>query len=185
MAYSRNFGMRSFENVVRDGRFRVPTTGNPIKLGAPVMLDAANPGFVKAATEAVAPSANCGIAVYEHIQNKSDALTTTSDTPYDEVPLGQYVQMMHGPGTKVWFKNTADKTMYDGRVRTGVTILDNGSGAAMNLGTLNVGDGLVPAGNGRWRKTDGTGTADVGGTAWLVVEQVNTANGVVEARFVF
>lgn len=185
MAYSRNFGMRSFENIVRVGRFRAPTTGTPFKLGAPIMLDDAAPGFVKAATEAVAPSANCGIAVYEHIQNKSDALTTSSDTPYDQVPLGQYVQMVHGPGAKIWLKNTEDKTLYDGRVQAGVIVLDDGAGAAMDVSTLDVGMGLVPDGNGRFRATDGTTTANVGGSAWLVVEQVNTSTGLVEARFVF
>lgn len=185
MSYSRNFGMRSFENVVRDGRSRVPATGTPIKIGAPIMLDGAAAGFVKAATEAVAPSQNCGVAIYEHIQNKSDALTLYNDPPYDAVPLGQYVQMVHGQGAKVWLKNTVDKTLYDGRVQAGVLILDNGSGAAMVLSTLSPGDGLVPAGNGRFRKTDGSATADVGGTAWLVVEQVNTTTGLVEARFTF
>lgn len=185
MAYSRNFGMRSFENIVRDGRFRAPTTGTPFLIGAPVMLDASAAGFVKAATEAVAPSANCGVAVFEHIQNKSDALTTYADSPYNSVPLGQYVQMVHGGGAKVWLKNTSDKTLYDGRVQAGVTILDNGSGAAMDLTTLAPGTGLVPDGAGRWRKTDGSGTANVGGTAWLVVEQVNTSTGLVEARFTF
>lgn len=185
MSYSRNFGMRSFENIVRDGRFRAPTTGSAILIGAPVMLDAAAAGFVKAATEAVTPSQNCGIAVFEHIQNKSDALTLYNDSPYNAVPLGQYVQMVHGQGAKVWFKNTADKTLYDGRVQAGVTILDNGSGAAMDLSTLAPGTGLVPDGAGRWRKTDGSGTANVGGVAWLVVEQVNTSNGVVEARLTF
>lgn len=185
MSYSRNFGMRSFENVVRDGRFRVPATGTPFLIGAPVMLDPANPGQLKAATEAAAPGQNCGLVVFEHIQNKSDALVTSYDDPYNKVPLGQYAQMMHGAGAKVWFKNTADKTLYDGRVQAGVTILDNGSGAAISLGSLAPGDGLVPAGSGRFRKTDGSGTADVGGTAWLVVEQVNTTSGVVEARFTF
>src|SRR5687768_8808357 len=117
MPYSRNFGMRSFENVVRVGRFRVPATGSPLKIGEGVMLDPANPGKLKRATAGVAAGANCGIVVYEHIQNKSDALTTNHDAPYDVVPLGQYAQMMRGPGVKVWFKNTAEKTLYDGRVR--------------------------------------------------------------------
>lgn len=185
MAYSRNFGMRSFENVVRDARFRVPATGTALLIGEPVELDDANPGFLKAATEAAEPGPACGIVVYEWIQNKNDTLVTYADSPHNTVPLGQYAQMMHGPGTKVWFRNTSQKTLYDGRVQAAVTLLDNGSGAAMDLSTLAPGDGLVPAGNGRWRRTDGTATANVGGTAWLIVEQVNTANGVVEARFAF
>jgi ribonuclease HII len=104
--YSRN----SFENIVRDGRFRVPATGTAFKIGAPVMIDAANPGRLKVATEAAAPGPNCGLVVFEHIQNKSDALTLTfDDSPYDLVPLGVYAQMMHGVGTKVWFANTGQQ----------------------------------------------------------------------------
>lgn len=181
MAYSRNFGMRSFENVVRDGRFRVPKTGTPLKIGAPVMLDSAAAGFVKAATEAVAPGPNTGIVIYEHIQNKSDALTTEYDPPHDSVPLGQYAQMMHGQGAKVWFKNTADKTLYDGRVQVAGGLLDD----SVDVTALDIGTGLVPAGNGKYRTTDGTATADVGGVAWLVVEQVNPSTGRVEARLTF
>ena len=179
MSYSRNFGMRSFENVVRDGRFRVPANGTPFKIGAPVMLDDANPGRLKAATEAAAPGPNCGIVVFEHIQNKSDALTTAYDSPYDSVPLGQYAQMMHGPGAKVWFKNSTDKTLYDGRVQSGYQFIVD------TVATSMVGKGLVPDGAGKWRLTDGTSTADVGGAAWLVIEQANPTTGLVEARFTF
>lgn len=179
MSYGRNFGMRSFENVVRVGRFRVPATGTPLMIGEPVMLDDANPGRLKAATEAAAPSANCGIVVFEHIQNKMDALTTNHDAPYNQVPLGQYAQMMHGAGTKVWFRNTGAKTLYDGRARTAFSFV---VGA---LADLSPGDGLVPDGAGKWRATDGSETADVGGAAWLVVEQVNPTTGLVEARLTF
>jgi hypothetical protein len=181
MSYSRNFGMRSFENVIRDGRFRAPATGTAIKIGAPVMLDPANPGKFKAATEAVDPGPNTGLVIFEHIQNKSDALTTVYDAPYDEVPLGQYAQIMHGPGAKVWFKNTVAKTLYDGRVQAAGGLLD----PSVNLATLTPGTGLVPAGGGLYRTTDGTATADVGGKAWMVVEQVNPSTGRVEARLTF
>lgn len=179
MAYGRNFGMRSFENVVRDGRFRVPATGTPLRIGAPVMLDTANAGRVKAATEAVAPASNCGIVVFEHIQNKSDALVTNHDDPYDKVPLGVYAQMMHGPGAKVWFKNTALVTLYDGRERAAFSFVVD------TIATTMVGKGLVPDGAGKWRLTDDTATADVGGVRWLTVEQVNVTTGLVEARFEF
>ena len=66
MSYGRNFGFRSFENIVRDGRLRVPSTGTALKIGEPVMLDTANPGKVAAATEALTPSQNAGIVVFEH-----------------------------------------------------------------------------------------------------------------------
>jgi hypothetical protein len=171
--------MRSFENIVRDGRFRVPASGTPLRIGEPVVLDADTPGYLEAAAEAADPGQNCGIVVYEHIQNKSDALVTNHDDPYDKVPLGVYAQMIHGPGAKVWFKNTAQKTLYDGRVRAAVTMVVG------TLADLDPGMGLVPAGGGQWRATDGSGTADVGGTAWLVVEQVNATTGLVEARFAF
>jgi hypothetical protein len=185
MAYGRNFGMRSFENVVRDARFRVPSTGSPLVIGSSVMIDAANPGRLKVATEAAAPGPNCGIVVFEHIQNKSDALTLFDDSPYDLVPLGVYAQMMHGVGTKVWFANTASKTLYDGRVRSAFNFVVTTTGTAETLATSQIGSGLVPDGAGKWRLTDGTTSASVGGTAWLVIEQVNPSTGLVEARLAF
>lgn len=186
MGYHRDFGMRSFENTVRNARFRAPSTGNDIIIGAPVVIDPDNPGRFKRAAEAEAPGSDCGIAIYEHIQNKSDNLTTYLDPPYDKVPLGQYAQILHGVGVKVWFKNSAGKTLYDGRTQAGHTMVTNGTaGTGADLSTLKPGDGLVPDGNGFWRKTDGSGTADVGGAAWLIVEQVNPAAGLVEARFTF
>lgn len=184
MAYSRNFGMRSFENVIRDGRFRTPKTGTPLKIGAPVQLDADNPGFMEPADDGAAPGPNVGLVVFEHIQNKSDALTTQYDSPYDSVPLGQYAQVMHGPGTKVWFKNTADKTLYDGRVQGGGSLLAD----SVDLATLTIGTGLVPDGAGKYRAAadaDGAGAGTALEGAWLVVEQVNPSTGRVEARLTF
>jgi hypothetical protein len=184
MSYSRYFGMRSFENIVRTARFRVPSTGNPFKIGAPVMIDSATPGRLKAATNAAAPGANCGLAIFEHIQNKSDALTTSHDAPYDQVPLGQYAQMIHGVGVKVWFKKVADKTLYDGRPQVGGSLLAD----ALDLSTLTPGTGLVPNGAGKFRAAadaDGAGAGTALEPAWLVVEQVNPSTGLVEARFTF
>lgn len=171
MSYGRNFGMRSFENVVRVGRFRVPATGTPLRIGEGVMIDDANPGRLKQATNGVAAGANCGIVVFEHIQNKSDALTTSYDSPYDQVPLGVYAQMIHGPGTKVWFRNTAQKTLYDGRVRSAFDFV------ATTLTDLAPGDGLAPNGSGKW--------VEDSSAPWLIVEQVNPTTGLVEARFTF
>lgn len=177
MSYSRNFGMRSFENVVRDGRFRVPKAGTPLLIGAPVTLDTANPGFLKLATAAQAPSPGCGAVVFEHIQHKGvdTFLTTNVDAPFNRVPLGQYAQMMHGVGVKVWLKNTTASPLYDGRVQEGNTLV--GSGATPVLPT--VGQYLTPSGTGTW---EATSTAADG---WLYVEQVNPDSGLVEARFTF
>ena len=184
MSYSRNFGMRSFENVVRDGRFRVPATGTPFKIGAPVQLDPDNPGRLRAAPAAAAPGQNCGLVVFEHIQNKSDALTTVYDSPYDQVPLGQYAQMMHGGGAKVWFMNTDDKVLYDGRVQAAGGLLAD----SVDVATLKPGDGLVPDGAGKFRAAadaDGAGAGTALEPAWLVVEQANPSTGRVEARLTF
>lgn len=87
--------------------------------------------------------------------------------------------MMHGPGAKVWFKNTEDKTLYDGRQRAAYSFVVD------NVATSMIGKGLVPDGNGKWRLTDGSSAADVGGAAWLVIEQANPSTGLVEARFTF
>jgi hypothetical protein len=183
MSYSRNFGMRSFENVVRNGRFRVPTTGTPLKIGSPVVVDPANAGFMKLPAAPVAGVATvksqiAGIVVFEHIQFKGvdTNLVTQYDTPYDLVPLGQYAQIVHGVGAKVWFKNTAAKTKYDGSVQPASTLLD--------ITGLNVGDYLVPtgglAGAAQW-----IASADTATDGWLQVEQYNPTTGLVEARFTF
>lgn len=176
MSYSRNFGMRSFENVIRDGRFRAPKTGTPFLIGAPVALDTANPGFLRLATAAQAPSPLTGVAIFEHIQVKGvdTFLTDVRDAPFNSVPLGQYTQMMHGVGVKVWLKNTVTSTLYDGRSQAGVSII---SGAAPVVGNT-----LVPAGDGTWRVGATGATTDTG---WLFVEQVNPDSGLVEARFNF
>lgn len=175
MSYSRYFGMRSFENVVRDARFRVPRDGTPLKIGSPVVLDDAAPGSLKQAGAAAAPGANAGLLIFEHIQNKSDALTTTFDPPYDAAPPGQYAQVMRGPGVKVWFMNVKAKVMYDGRLSSEGGLLDDG----LTVADLKPGDGLVPAAGGKF---------DIGGAtdkAWLIVEQANPSTGRVEARLTF
>lgn len=175
MSYSRNFGMRGFENIVRNGRFRVPATGTPFKIGSPVVVDPLTPGFMKQAAAAAVKSQSSGIVVFEHIQQKGvdTKLVTTYDTPYDLVPLGQYAQIVHGQGAKVWFKNTVNKTKYDGTVQAGVTLLDVST-------DFEVGDYLVPAANGTW-----VNSVDAATDGWLQVEQYNPTTGLVEARFTF
>lgn len=167
MSYGRNFGMRSFENLVRVGRHKNAAV---LPMGAAVVVDATTGDLVAAAAGA-APTALSGLVAYEHISNISDALTLYDDAPYDQVPAGQYAQMLQGKGAKVWFANTASKTLYDGRTRAAVTRVDTTG--------LAVGDGLMPAANGNWTK------ATSAAVTWLVVEQINTTTGRVEARFTF
>jgi hypothetical protein len=168
MPYTRNFGMRSFENVVRAARFRVPTTGDQFLIGTAVQLDSANPGFLKRPDAGQNPDATCGVVVYEHITRTGDPFTTTA-LDFELVPAGQYAQVMRGPGVKVWFKNTSEALSYDGKVRAGVDLVD--------LTGVSVGDGITVT-------ADGTYVAvDTDEAPWFIVEQV-TDDG-IEARFTF
>lgn len=188
MSYSRNFGFRSFENIVRDGRSRTPA-GSAILIGSPILLDPAAPGFYKAATAAAPTGPAAGVAVYEYTipAGVDPVLADLSAFPFNTVPAKAYAQMVHGVGTKIWLKNTAAHTGYDGRVRAAVSLV----ASSVDFSALLPGDGLTPDGAGKFKK--GNGTTD---PVWLVVEQVNAAQptyldgqtlslGYVEARFTF
>lgn len=177
MAYGRNFGMRSFENAVRMGRHKVAAdfdegANGELYIGTAVKADA-NGNIVRPAANAE-PDGLSGILVYEHIQYQGvdPGLTTYSDAPFNKAPKGRFAQILRGPGAKVWFKNTSDKTLYDNRTQTGVTLVA-GLGATP---TLAVGDYLTPAADGTWQE----GTAANG---WLQVEQVSSDG--VECRVLF
>lgn len=181
MPYTRNFGMRGFENVVRTGRFRVPTTadatgdgqeGGLFLIGTAVALDPANPGFLKRPSAAQTPTPLCGVVVYEHIQRMGVDPYTSTALDFEVVPAGQYAQVLRGPGTKVWFKNTETAISYDGKSRAGRSLVA-GLGATP---TVSVGDFLTVTATGTYEE----GTAANG---WFVVEQVQ--GDLVEARFTF
>lgn len=184
MSYSRNFGFRSFENIVRLGRQRTPKTGANILIGAPVVVDDSAPGFLRLAEAGEATSPGAGVLVYEHITvagvggfNGIDlALTSPSDPPFNVAPKGAYAQIVHGIGTKVWYRNTTDKPLYDARVQVGLTVVA-GLGASP---TIAIGDYLTPAGDGTWVEANGTTDGN-----WLYVEQVDAVSGRVECRFTF
>lgn len=185
MSYSRNFGFRSFENIVRDARFKAPAdAGTPdlLWIGEGVVVDPTAAGYVKRAGAGEVVSPGCGIAVYEHITNAGlggyngvdMSLTSPQDPPFDTVPPSRYLQFVHGIGTKVWFKNTTTRPLYDGRSQVGRTTVA-GLGATP---TVIVGDYLTPDGSGAWKEATG------GDGKWLWVEHINT-NGTVECRFTF
>jgi hypothetical protein len=115
--------------------------------------------------------------LYEHIQYQGvdPFLTSPQDYPFTVVPLGRFAQMIHGVGVKVWFKNTADKPLYDGRIQPGATLVAGVGGATP---TIAVGAFLTPAADGTWQ----AGTA---GNGWLQVEQVVNSTGLCEARLTF
>lgn len=182
MAYSRNFGFRSTVNIVRNARFKTPASGSGADatgylLGTAVVADPSAAGVLKRPTAGDLPNANSGIVLYEHIQFQGvdPLLTTPLDVPFNSAPLGRYVQVVHGIGVKVWFKNTAASALYDGRSIPAGTLVGG------SLGSLSVGDGLKVAANGTWVKSvDATGADN-----WLTVTSVNATTGLVEAVFTF
>ena len=175
MSYTKNFGIRSFENIVRDGRQRTPAA-SAIVIGEPVLVDSASAGFLKQATAGAAPGQSAGLAVYEHIQVKGVDPALTGAGELNTIPAARYAQIVRGPGAKVWLKNTAQTTKYDGTVVAAAGLL----AGSVNVGTLPIGAELTPDGSGKFKV--GNGTTD---GVWLIVEQVNASTGVVEARLTF
>lgn len=174
MASTRNFGIRSDYNAVRNARHRVPV-GEPYEIGSAAKVDPDNPGFLTRPEAGEAPSQISGVVVFEHIQYKEvdPVLTGPQDGPFQYAPGGQYAQLFHGVGTKVWFKAIGDRVLYDGRTQTNVILLADPD----NLPS--VGDELTPNAEGLWA------VAGVGDEAWMVVEQVNPSTTLVEARLTF
>lgn len=182
MGYSRNFGFRSFENIVRDGRSRIPRDSEDLwVLGTAVEVDTANQGFVTKPTGG-APSPGCGVLVYEHIQYKGDDPSLVNPNDKDTVPVGEMVQVVRGNGTKIWLKNTDDRPLYDGRPVSGRQMIvgaDDGAGGTtdVDFSTL-VGEYLTPNAEGFWEVGDAA-------TGWLWVEQADADAQLAECRLTF
>lgn len=158
---TRNFGMRRFTNLVREGRYRAPAAVE-LRLGTLVEIDASDTDRVReasAAGAAIGGSAAvhlCGILWYEH-----DSQTFNSP-PFggaagglpqdlDTAPANRMVQVLHGKGAKVWLRNTPANTAEPGLnydpIRPAVTMV-------ADIGTLVVDDllGWDPSGH-TWAKT--------------------------------
>lgn len=173
MSYTRNFDFRSTKNAVRNSRNKTPSTGTPLVIGSPVTEDAANAGLLKQAGAAEAVTPGCGILVFEHImvQGVDPQLTSPQDAPFNVAPLGRFAQIVHGVGVKVWLRNTADKTLYDGRVQPGATLV--------TMTSVVKGSFLTPGTNGVWR------LATTSESKWLYVDSIDATTGVVEASLTF
>jgi len=179
VGYTRNFGFRSFQNIIRDARHRVPAgAGDGYEIGSAVTVDPSSPGFLTRPGDGDAPTQLGGIALFEHIQYQGDDPWLTAPQDKQHAPAGQYCQRVHGIGTKVWFRDLGDKTLYDGRTQSNATLFDG----AVDVATLNIGDGLVPNADGLWRVAVGGAEPEA---PWLVIEQVNPSTGVVECRLTF
>ena len=141
---TRNFGMRRFTNLVREGRFRAPSA-TELRLGTPVEIDPADPTRVREVTAnaigAGAPDTQnqlVGILWYEHdSQTFNDprfgGAAGLLPQDLDTAPVGRMVQVLHGKGAKVWLRNTDANTTEPGlnypSARAAVTMV-NGLGAA-------------------------------------------------------
>lgn len=186
---TRNFGFRRFTNLVREGRFRAPAASD-LTLGSAVEIDATDTALVRQATVATGIGGTgiagqlIGVLWYEHdSQTFNDprfgAAAGQSPVDLDWAPRGRMVQVLHGPGAKVWFRNTAANT-----TEPGLTFASSRPEVIMvaNLGfhgtnDLAVGDllGWDPV-NGYWAET-------AVATAVLRVTDVNHDLDTCDAEF--
>lgn len=111
--YGLNFGFRRSDEsmATREGRFKTPATGTPLRMGSAVELDPANPGYLKqCAAGATAVSGLRGLLVQEesHLGSVFDAAPYLGHDSFDlgTAKLDQLSVMWAGVGTKVWFRNT-------------------------------------------------------------------------------
>ena len=137
---TRNFGMRRFTNLVREGRFRGLASGTELRLGTLVEVDPNDTSRIRQAVDvAIGGAGNvqtdlCGILWYEHdSQTYEGAAAGTLINDYDTAPNGRMVQVLHGKGAKVWFRNTAENTTEPGlnypATRSAVTMVTGLGGA--------------------------------------------------------
>lgn len=143
---TRNFGMRRFTNLVREGRFRAPAASD-LLLGICVEIDPADTDRVREANSTTGVGIGgsgdvrtdlCGILWYEHdSQTFNDprfgGAAGQLPQDLDTAPAGRMVQVLHGPGAKVWLRNTEASTTEPGlnyaNTRAAVTMV-NGLGGA-------------------------------------------------------
>lgn len=161
---TRNFGMRRFTNLVREGRFRAPAA-TALRLGSMVEIDPTDTDRVRIATTTAIGGGGdtttdlCGILWYEHDSQTFNAPPwggAAGQLPQDldTAPAGRMVQVLHGPGAKVWLRNTDINTTEPGlnyeSTRAAVTMVD-GLGAATP--TVEVGELLGWNTSGYWAVT--------------------------------
>lgn len=188
MNYGRNFEFRvAPERGARPGRF-VNDTGSAIPFGTPVAIDHSTEDEL--GRKSISPVTGAtdfehgvhGILIAELIPAEGYAgvdpfLTTYSDI--DSLADGQAGIVVSGDYVKVVLRNTEDRTFLNTRAYTG-RMMVAGLGATP---TVAAGDMLTPGtgddDNGYWAETS---TASEG---WLLVTDVDTTRGEVEARLRF
>ena len=121
---TRNWGIRRFTNIVREGRLRAPAAAD-LRLGLAVEHDITSTDYVREATSLTGSGGTgifgqlIGILHYEaDSQNYNDPAygAAAGQVPMDMdfAPRGRLVQVITGPGLKVWFRNTEANTTEPG-----------------------------------------------------------------------
>lgn len=186
---TRNFGIRRFTNLVREARYRAPS-GTALRLGTGVELDPNSTSDPQAVRQIAAGKGalngggldhhKVGILWYEHdSQSYEGAAAGTLLQDYDTAPPGRMVQMLSGPGVKVWFRNTEASTTEPGLNFPNdrgevIMVADLGHHGSKDLA---VGDLLAwDAANNYWAKTS------VPAEAILRVTHVDHDLGVCDAE---
>lgn len=138
---TRNFGMRRFTNLVREGRLRAPSDAD-LTLGSGVSQNETTTTEVEVMPAGVSNGGGgidgklVGALWYEHdSQTYNDPAWGGAAgglrQDLDTAPRTRMVQVLHGPGAKVWFRNTEADTTEPGlnydATRTEVEIV-NGLG---------------------------------------------------------
>jgi hypothetical protein len=187
--YGRYFEFRNSprpEN--RYGRALSPNAVIPI--GAPVVAGTAAPNADGRSVYALKTGGQTGrplpvkngLAIFEHSYNAYAGFDTELTVPSDfsDIPANSPIQVCHGTNIKVVFRNiTADTVFLGQRTYDDARVMI----APGNLGTLGVGDFIVPGtGDGTSGYWAEGGDAD---TAWFQITSVDTARGEVEAQMLF
>lgn len=117
---TRNFGIRRFTNLVRESRFRAPAA-TALLLGSGVELDPTSTVDPQEVRQIDGAGPNdlggagilglVGVVWYEHdSQTYVGAPFGSLMQDFDTAPAGRMVQVLHGAGAKVWFRNTEAAT---------------------------------------------------------------------------
>lgn len=121
---TRNFGIRRFTNLVREGRLRAPSDAD-LLLGSGVSQNETTTTEVEVMPAGVSNGGGgidgklVGALWYEHdSQTYNDPAWGGAAgglrQDLDTAPAGRMVQVLHGPGAKVWFRNTLANTTEPG-----------------------------------------------------------------------
>lgn len=122
---TRNFGFRRFVNLVREGTYRSPASGDALILGTAVEIDASDTARIRQSTVATGIGGSgvagqfIGVLWYEHdSQTFNDprfgGAAGQSPVDLDYAPNERMVQVLYGAGAKVWFRNTEANTTEGG-----------------------------------------------------------------------